>query len=226
MGAEIDRLEVQVEAQATKANNSLDKLVGKLDKVSNSLDRLNGSGLTGLSNGVNKFAQASAQLSNVKTADFTRLEKNIEKLTALNTKQIYSTASSMRTLSTAINSLGGVSSNSLQVAQVARDISKLGGANVQKAITNLPLLANAMNSFMTTMSRAPQVSDNIIRMTAALAGLAAQGNKVGTVSNSLTQNVSGVGNAINISTKRARSFSSALGSLYQKYFWVSRGAKN
>ena len=34
MGAEIDRLEVQVEAQAIKANNQLDDLVGKLDALS------------------------------------------------------------------------------------------------------------------------------------------------------------------------------------------------
>jgi len=71
MGAEIDRLEVQVETQATKANNQLDKLVAKLDRVSGALAGLNSGGLTGLSNGVSKFAQASAQLSNVKTADFT-----------------------------------------------------------------------------------------------------------------------------------------------------------
>ena len=48
MGAEIDRLEVQVEAQATKANNQLDKLVGKLDSLSNSLSHINSSGLSGL----------------------------------------------------------------------------------------------------------------------------------------------------------------------------------
>jgi len=123
-----NRLELQVESQATKANNQLDKLVVKLDKVSGALSKLNGSGLSGLANGVSKFAQASAQLSNVKTADFTRLTKNIQSLSNINTQQIYGAASAMKTLSTAINSLGGVSSNSLQVAEVAKSISKLGGA--------------------------------------------------------------------------------------------------
>ena len=153
MGAEIDRLEVQVEAQATKANNQLDKLVTKLDRVSGALSNLNGGGLIGLSNGVTKFAQASAQLSNVKTADFTRLTKNIDKLVGLNTQQIYGVASSMKTLSTAINSLSGVSQSSLQVAEVAKSISKLGGANVQRAITNLPALATAMNNLMANRTR-------------------------------------------------------------------------
>lgn len=73
MGAEIDRLEVQIETKATKVNNSLDTLVTKLDKVSGAMSHLNSGGLASLSAGVAKFSQASAQLSNVKTADFTRL---------------------------------------------------------------------------------------------------------------------------------------------------------
>lgn len=222
MGAEIDRLELQVEAQATKANNQLDKLVVKLDKVSGALSKLNGSGLSGLANGVSKFAQASAQLSNVKTADFTRLTKNIQSLSNINTQQIYGAASAMKTLSTAINSLGGVSSNSLQVAEVAKSISKLGGANVQRAITNLPALAVAMNNLMDTLSRAPQVNRNIIDMTNALANLASRGNRVGTAGNSLTRSLNTMGNAMHSTTKKARNFSSVIGSIYQKYFWIMR----
>lgn len=222
MGAEIDRLEIQVEAQATKANNQLDKLVTKLDRVSGALSNLNSSGLTGLSNGVSKFAQASAQLSNVKTADFTRLTKNIDKLANLNTQQIYSAASSMRTLSSAINSLSGVSTGSLQVAEVAKSIGKLGGANVQKAIANLPALATTMNNFMGTMAKAPQVSNNVIQMTRALADLASQGAKVGTAGNSLTASTNRIGTSMEKTTKKARSFSSVLGSIYQKYFWIMR----
>ena len=222
MGAEMDRLEVQVEAQATKANNQLDKLVSKLDKVSGALSNLNSSGLAGLSNGVAKFAQASSQLSNVKTADFTRLSKNIEKLSSLNTQQIFSAASSMKVLSTAINSLGNVSANSLQVAQIAKDISKLGNKNVQTAIANLPALAVAMNDFMTVMAKSPQVSRNIIQMTDALANLASQGAKVGTAGNSLTTSTNRIGTSMEKTTKKARSFSSVIGSIYQKYFWVMR----
>lgn len=118
MGVEIDRLEVQVEAQATKANNQLDALVKKLDALSGSLSHLNSSGLTGLANGVAKFAQASGQLSNVKATDFNRLAKNIEKLSKLNTQQIYSAASSMNTLSSAMNRLSGASAGTAQISQL------------------------------------------------------------------------------------------------------------
>lgn len=225
MGAEIDRLEVQVEAQATKANNQLDKLVGKLDRVSGALSNLNSSGLTGLSDGVTKFAQASSQLSNVKTTDFTRLTKNIDKLANLNTQQIVSAASAIVTLSNAVNSLGSVSANSMQVVDVANSIGKLGSASVQKAITNLPALATAMNDLMATLAKAPSVNRNIIDMTNSLANLAAQGAKVGTAGSSLTQSVNSVGNVMSANTKKANSFASAIGKVYQKYFLLIRGAK-
>lgn len=224
MGVEIDRLEVQVEAQATKANNQLDKLVGKLNSLSNSLSHINSSGLSGLSSGISKFAQASAQLSNVKTADFTRLTKNIQSLSNLNTQQIYGAASAMRTLSTAINSLGGVSANSMQVAYVAKDISKLGGVNVQRAITNLPLLATAMNNLMATLSKAPSVNRNIIDMTNALANLASQGNRVGSSSSSIVNGLNRTGSAMASTKKQTLSLAAAFGKFYASWWLVIRGA--
>lgn len=224
MGSEIDRLEVQVEAQATKANNQLDKLVGKLDSLSNSLSHINSSGLSGLSSGISKFAQASAQLSNVKTADFTRLIKNISSLSSVNTQQIYGAASAMRTLSTAINSLGGVSASSMQVAYVAKDISKLGGVNVQRAITNLPLLATAMNNLMATLSKAPSVNRNIIDMTNALANLASQGNRVGSSSNSIVNGLNRTSSAMARTRKSSISLAAAFGKFYASWWLVIRGA--
>ena len=220
LGAEIDRLEIQIEAEASKANRQLNNLVGKLEKVSNALSGLNSHGLSGLADSVSKFAQASTQLSNVKTADFTKLAKNIGKLSALNTQQIYGASSAMHTLTTAMNSLGNSSKSSTQVTQLANAISQLGSANAKKAATNLPVLATAMNNFMTVMAKAPQVSSNVIQMTRALANLSAQGAKVGTAGNSLTTSVNRIGTSMEKTTKKTRSFSSVLGSFYQKYFWV------
>ena len=222
MGAEIDRLEVQIESKATKANNSLDNLVTKLEKVSSALSRLNSSGLSSLSDGVTKFAQASTQLSNVKTADFTRMARNIDKLSNLNSQKLYGASHAMRTLANSMNSFGNVSASSAGIAEFASSISKLGGVNVQRAITNLPALAIAMNNLMFTLSRAPQVSRNIIDMTNALANLASQGSRVGTASNSLIRSTNNVGNVMSINAKKAFSLSSAIGKVYQTYYWVIR----
>jgi len=220
MAGEIDRLELQVEAQATKANNQLDKMVGKLDAVASSLMHINSGGLAGLASGVSKFAQASSQLSNVKTADFTRLAKNIQGISSINTQQIHSAASAMTIMSKAINSLGSVSPNSLQVAEVAKSIGKLGGANVQRAITNLPALEKALHSFMTTMSQAPSVSRNVIKMTDALASLASQGGKVGTAANSVNSSLTTYGKSADKAAAKTKSLASMIGTLNANFFWM------
>ncbi len=226
MGAEIDRLEIEVEAQATRANNQLDKLVGKLDRVASSLMNIHsGSGLTGLSNDVTKFAQASALLSNVKTTDFNRLIKNIESLTNLNSQQILNTSFAISSMSSSLNGLSGASSGSVQIVELAKAISKLGGSNVQKAITSMPALASAMNDLFATLSKAPTVNQNLVDMTYALAELARQGNKVGTAGKSLKTSVNSVGNSMESNTKKVHGLSSAIGKLYQKYFLVIRGAR-
>ena len=75
MGAEIDRLEIEVEAQATKANNALDKLVGKLERLAGSLGSIDGNSLTGLANGVDSLSNSMQGMKNVGTADFTRLAR-------------------------------------------------------------------------------------------------------------------------------------------------------
>lgn len=223
MGAEIDRLEVQVEAQATKANNQLDKMVGKLDRIATSLMNINSGGLVGLANGISKFAHASSQLSNVKTADFTRLAKNIQGISSINTQQIYGMASAMTMMSKAISSLESVSAGSEQVTQIAASISKLGSKSVQKAIDNLPHLATALNDFMSVMSKAPTVSRNVIKMTESLAALASQGAKVGTAARSVDSALNSYGKSADRATRKTKSLASMIGTLNANFFWVKRG---
>ncbi len=223
MGAEIDRLEIQVEAQAAKANAQLDNLVKKLDRVSASLSGVNSRGLATMGAGVNKLANAMNNFANnTKTTDFSRLSRNLSTLSQIDVSNFSRVAGGVNQLTAAINSIGNISDNALQVAEFTNSISKLGNANVQKAIANLPALATAMNNFMATMSKAPGVNKNIIDMTNALANLASQGAKVGTAGNSLTTSTNRIGVSMEKTTKKARSFSSVLGSIYQKYFWVMR----
>ena len=86
--ADLDRLEVQVEASAAKANAELNKLVNKLDKVASSLSSINSSGLIGFANGIEKLGKSMQTMNAVKTSDFSRLARNIQKLSTLPVTQI------------------------------------------------------------------------------------------------------------------------------------------
>ena len=222
MATTIDRLQIEINTQATKANTAIDNLIGRLDKLTTSLGRINSSSINGLANGVDRLGKAMQTMNSVKTSDFTRLAKNISKMGSVNTQALNSTASSLSHITRAFNNLGSVSANSAQMAELAKSLSKLGGVNVQRAITNIPQLATALNNLMVTLSRSPRVSDNVIRLTNSLARLALQGGKVGTSSRSLQNSL----NRTNIAVKKARvgftGLASTIGRLYATYFWVKR----
>ena len=226
MGAgEIDSLEIKVQATAQKANQSLDALIGKLDSLTTSLGRVNGNSLVGLSNGVHRLGTSMQTMNNIKTADFTRLASNLSKLGAVNTTALNGAASSMSHLTRAFNSLGEVSQNAMAVGELAKNIAKLGNKSVQTAITNIPRLATSLNGLMTTLSKSPQVSQNVIQMTNALAKLSVQGSKIGTAGASIS---SGLGNATNSAIKANKSFGGlayTFGKFYASCFLVIRGLK-
>lgn len=57
MGTTVDSLEIQLQAQAGKANNAIDTLITKLGTLNTSLTKINGSGLSGVANGVDKLSR-------------------------------------------------------------------------------------------------------------------------------------------------------------------------
>lgn len=224
MGSEIDRLEVKVEAQATKANNQIDKLVAKLNVLSSSLSNVNSGGLTGLSSGVSKFAQASTQLSNVKTADFTRLARNIEKIGTMDSVSLVNSATSLSKFTTALRSLDSVavSDNVQQIGTLAKGISQLGYKSSTKAIENIPKLASSMKQLIITLSGVPKVSQNLIDMTNALANLSRTGASSGRAANSLAKSLDTYTYSTGKASRGTFSLASALGKLYATYWVVFR----
>ena len=159
--------------QSQRAVTSMDALISRLGTLNASLTKINGSGLTGVANGVNKLSNAMQGMKNVGTADFTRLAKNITKIASLDSASINRAASAIGQISKSLGSLKSVSvsGTSKQVAELAGSIARLGYKSSTKAIENIPKLATAMRDLMSSLSKAPRVSQNIIDMTNALANL-------------------------------------------------------
>ena len=84
----IDDLQIRIQGDAVKANDAIDKLIGKVDRLSTALSGLNGKNLSSLSTGVTRLSGAMNAMNNVKTADFTRLATNITKLANLDSGRI------------------------------------------------------------------------------------------------------------------------------------------
>lgn len=222
MSASIDQLQIDINAQAVKANTAIDNLVGKLDKLSASLQGVNGSNLTGLANGVQKLGTAMQTMSSVNTPAFTRLAKNIEKLGSIDTASINRASSSMSLMSKSLKGLSGVSESAGQIGALAKGIAQLGYKSSTQAIENIPKLAKAMKELMTTLSKAPAVSQNLINMTNALAKLARTGASGGKAANSLAKNLNTYTTATTRATKGSFNLASAIGKVYASYWMLFR----
>lgn len=221
---ELDSLEVKITGTATKAINSVDKLINQLTRLSTSLATVNGSSLSGLANGVNQLGSAMQNM-NAGTADFTRLAKNITKIGSVDSAALANTATSLEAVTKAVASISAIPQNATQVTEFAKSLGKLGSKSIENATVNIPKLGNALNGLMTTLSRAPNVSSNVIAMTNALANLASQGSKVGTSSASLQKTLYGVSTSARTAAKSSWSLASAIGKFYATYFMVIRGSK-
>lgn len=221
---ELDSLEVKITGTATKAINSVDKLINQLTRLSTSLATVNGSSLSSLASGVSQLGSAMQNM-NAGTADFTRLAKNITKIGSVDSVALTNTATSLQAVTKAVASISAIPQNATQVTELAKSLGKLGSKSIENAVVNIPKLGNALNGLMTTLSRAPTVSQNVIQMTNALANLASQGSKVGTSSNSLQKTLYGVSTSARTATKSSWNLASAIGKFYATYFMVIRGSK-
>ncbi len=235
--ADLDRLEVQVEASAKRANDELNKLVNKLDKIATSLSGINSSGLVGFANGVEKLGKSMQTMNAVKTSDFTRLAKNIQKLSTLNTAGLNTASSAFVLFGKALANLGAASQSTGNIALIAKNIGKLGGKSVQNSIDNIPRLATALKNLMTTLAQAPNVSKNVIQMTRALADLSnalrgAQNGGAGNTGNNGAGNVnklsvafSRLSGSITRSGKSMRNLAQIAGRFYANCWLIIRTIK-
>lgn len=231
--ADIDRLEIGIEAYAGKANSELDKLARRLEKIEGNLVRINVSGLSNFAAGIEKLSQAMQSINSVKTSQFTALSKNIQKLAATDSASILRASTAINTISRSIANAGAAMQSSVNISEMAKNIAKLGGKNVDRAVVILPKLAQELKNLMTTLAQAPNVSKNVIQMTNALANLsnALKGvRSANTQNTSILSNLSGIFSGLSGSTRRAShsmlNFAQIAGKVYASYFLVIRAIKS
>lgn len=221
----IDELAIEISASSRDAEASINRLVRRLDSLTASIGNLQTQGITNLANSVNQLSASMRSMNDLRTTDFTRLARNITRLSSVNNGGIFSLSTSLNRLITSLNSLGDVNQSAQNVGVLANGIAQLGYRRVATAIQNLPALATGLNNLITTLSNAPRVNDNIIRMTNALANLASQGARVGTASNSLVRGLNRYTTASNRASKSTFSLAAAFGKFYASYFLIIRGLK-
>jgi hypothetical protein len=221
--ADIDSLQIKIKADATSASNALNKLANSLTNFQKSLS-IDTSKLTSISNSIQSIANAANSMNTSGIKNISILTNSINRMGKIDTSGLSRISSALKTFSadmagTKVDGIG-------DIASIASSISKLGGVASGRAITNIPLLAKNLKQLFTTLSTAPNVSENIIRMTNALAGLASTGAASGRAANSLGRNLNTYTASAKRATKSTFSLAAAFGKFYATYFIVIRGIKS
>lgn len=136
--AAIDSLNIKVDASAQSANEQLDKLVKKMMELRRTLGGLNANELNTFASGMNHFTKAAQALSGVKTSDFTKLAKGLDKLA--DAKKLESTAQS-------VEKSAGFLQESVSMTQKALGSGlKFDSKGIQNVKKSVQSLANEFSS--------------------------------------------------------------------------------
>ena len=169
----LDSLTIKIKSDARSANNALNTLERHLDKLAGSLASLGAqsAGLSRFSASVTELSTAMINFKNsgIGTADFTRLVNNIGKLSTIDHAGIEATANSLDRLGQSMGNISVLSENASKVTEFTKAMSSLGRKGVSEAINNLPRLTEAFQNLLVTLNETPEIRQDIISMTQALA---------------------------------------------------------
>ena len=188
--------------------------------------------LVTLKNDLSQFVRGMNNVGSITfdTTNLTNLISSISKLgyktVTTATKNLPALSAQMQNFVREMNKIGSFNFDMTNLSEMVTAIGKLGSIASGRAITNIPLLAKNLKQLFTTLSTTPNVSENIIRMTNALAGLASTGAASGRAANSLGRNLNTYTASAKRATKSTFSLAAAFGKFYATYFLVIRGIKS
>jgi hypothetical protein len=149
------------------------------------------------------------------------------------TKNLPALSAQLQNFVRQMNKIGALNFDMTNMSNLVTAISRLGSVASGRAVTNIPLLADNLKYLFETLSKAPNVSSNIIQMTQALGNLSNRSGGAITGLNNSISNLSGSFLGFKTSTGKAliglksftRQILSSMG-IYLGLYGAIRGIKN
>ena len=182
MSTNIGELDIQITANATRANNALDDLADSLSKLQNASS--NSNGLNNVSVGLKNISTAMQGMKNVASRDFTTLTKGIEKITNINTGNLQNVASQLTPLSDAIDKFSRATIDTKGISSFATALSKLGNVKFENS-NNFGMFSAELTKLINALNGVEGVNSKITSFVNALAKLANAGENTLDTANGL-----------------------------------------
>ena len=177
----IDSLQIEISANAQKADKALENLTKTLSNFSSSLGGLQTSKFYQLADGMGKFASAMTGLnSSVKAQDFTRIASGLNKIAGINSSGLRSAAVAMQGLSKSLNNISFISFDSQGIANMANAISLLGRKTITQAAANIPQLTASLQGLVNGMNSIGTIKFDVSGLARLTSSISKLGGKTAT----------------------------------------------
>lgn len=182
---ELDSLEVKIKGISKPAVDSVEKLIICLEKLSDTLSSVNDSSLTGLANNVNTLGSSVKDFSRIKSTDFNRIVKNIDKFSKIDSSKISQLSNTFIPLANGVTAISSVSFENKGLTNFINALTRLSNSNFNTQLAGLSQLGNNVSNLTSALSSSKSVENNTIQIVNAIARLASVGNNAQATSTAL-----------------------------------------
>lgn len=214
-------------------SSEITSMVRALNKFSG----VDANSIHGISSAVRDLASGIASVKAVDTSGLTSMVSALSKIggkaSTQATKNLPALSAQLQNFVRQMNKIGALNFDMTNMSNLVTAISRLGSVASGRAVTNIPLLADNLKYLFETLSKAPNVSANILQMTQALGNLSNRSCGAITGLNNSISNLSGSFLGFKTSTGKAliglksftRQILSSMG-IYLGLYGAIRGIKN
>ena len=149
MGADIDSLQIKVNASAADASKSLDKLIESMERLRGSLS-FDTQKLQSISTNIRNLSDAATGFKGGKSTELTSLSRALKSFDGIDTNSIHGISSALRSLTDGLS--GAQSIDVSGITSIAGTMAKLGGKNASIGVSNLLSMKDQLAQFVTGMN--------------------------------------------------------------------------
>lgn len=147
--ADLDSLQIKVNASAADASKSLDKLIESMERLRGSLS-IDTQKLQSISTNIRNLSDAATGFKGGKSTELTSLSRALKSFNGIDTNSIHGISSALRSLTEGLS--GAQSIDVSGITSIAGTMAKLGGKNASIGVSNLLSMKDQLAQFVTGMN--------------------------------------------------------------------------
>ena len=175
--ADLDSLQIKVNASATDASKSLEKLAASMKSLRDNLN-VDTQKLQGIATSIRNLSDAASGFKGGKSTELTSLSRALKSFNGIDTNSIYGITAALKNLTNGISGAKNIDVSG--ITGVAASLAKLGGKNATTGVSNLLSMKDQLAQFITGMNSVGSLNFDVSGLSNLISGLSRMGGKAST----------------------------------------------